>query len=203
MIHPDHQAVIRPYLLRTERLLWVGRPKRGIVFQASDLFAVPFSVVWTAAAASIAFADFPFQRDLISVAIPILFVGMGIYFTAGRFVHDLWVRSRLFYAVTDRRVLMLRTGLFARLRALELRYLPLLDLSERGSGRGTIMFDSPPANEFWSSFHHFEWVPASSRIPRFLDIEGARAVYELIAGQCERIRREAIAALPPETSFIG
>jgi hypothetical protein len=203
MVHPEHHAHFRPYLLRGERLLWAGRPKRGIVFQASDLIAVPFSIVWTGMAASIALPPYPWQDDAFSLAFPFLFLAAGVHFTVGRFAQDAWLRSRLFYAVTDRRVLMLRTGPLARLRALELRYLPLLDLSERGSGRGTIMFDTPPANDLWSSFHHFEWAPASSRIPRFLDIEGARTVYELIAGQSERIRREAIAALPPERSFIG
>jgi hypothetical protein len=204
MVHPELHAVLRPYLLRGERLVWAGRPKRGLVFQAGDLIAVPFSLVWTAVAASIALADRPWLRDPLSLAFSILFAASAIYMTVGRFVQDAWLRSRLFYAVTNRRVLMLRAGPFSRLRALELRYLPVLDLSERGSGRGTILFDTPPAGEFWEGKIHLEWAPAASKLPRFLDIESARDVYELIARECERVRREALAALPQERrDFIG
>ena len=30
-----------------EELLWSGQPKRGVVFQAADVFLIPFSILWS------------------------------------------------------------------------------------------------------------------------------------------------------------
>ena len=42
----DDDDAFRGRLLAGERVMWSGRPARGVMFTARDIFLVPFSVVW-------------------------------------------------------------------------------------------------------------------------------------------------------------
>ena len=66
------------------------------------------------------------------------FMLIGLYLFAGRFVVDAWARRGITYAVTDKRVLILRAPPFAKFTAMTFDQLPPLNLHERGDGRGTI-----------------------------------------------------------------
>jgi hypothetical protein len=205
MIRPEHHGALRPYLLPGERLLWTGRPKRGLLLRAADLYLIPFSLVVLGLGLLWVRQLSRFGRpDAMFLLFGGLFLAGAAYGAAGRFLVDALVRARLLYAVTDRRVLILRTGQWPRCRSLDLRHLPMLELSAGTGGRGTISFDVPSAPGFWTRSHQPEWTPALARVPRFLAIDNAAQTYDLIARQSERLRREALAALPPEQrAFIG
>ena len=203
MVRPELHALLRPWLLSGERLLWAGRPKRGLVFRRSDLIQIPLSLAWGGIVFVMFLEETPFPRDSIFTLVGILFIAAAAYFTVGRFIHYAWSRSRVVYAVTDRRVLILKTGLRPRLRSLELTHLPMLELDEGRNGRGTIVFDASPIEDAMEARLQADWAPAASRVPRFLDIEGARSVYDLVVREVERMRRERLASLPPERAFIG
>ncbi len=40
------ESLLRGELDSNERLLWSGRPKQGIIFCGSDVFMIPFSLLW-------------------------------------------------------------------------------------------------------------------------------------------------------------
>lgn len=42
----DASQVIARELEAGESLLWSGQPRKGIVFRSSDIFLIPFSVMW-------------------------------------------------------------------------------------------------------------------------------------------------------------
>jgi hypothetical protein len=205
MIHPDLHAALRPFLLPGERPLWAGRPKQGLLLRAADLYLVPFSlfflgfaIVWNQGLWSDFGAAFPF--DLIGAVLLL----SGAYAALGRFLVDAVLRSKTLYAVTDRRILIHRGGPWRSLRALELNHLPMLELRQQAGGRGTINFDAPPDPSWWSNGHKPEWTPLLSNVPRFLAIDGAAAVYDLISREAERLRRERLASLPPgQANLIG
>lgn len=44
--HPIFQTFLNP----AERIIWSGKPRQGLLFRPSDIFFVPFSIVWTALA---------------------------------------------------------------------------------------------------------------------------------------------------------
>ena len=180
---PGIAAQFGHYLLPDEHVLWTGRPPTRIMFQLIDIFLVPFSFAWGGIAIGGIFAGavngerlpFPF------LLIPLLFVFIGLYITVGRFLVDMWVRSRTVYAVSDRRVLVLRRIVSTTLQARDIQWLDTLELNERRSGKGTISFESVP---YWFRGHE-AFAPGLIGM-RFVNIPDARAVYDLISRQGRR-----------------
>lgn len=174
------EQALRPELGRDERLLWSGVPKQGVFLRTSDIVAVPFSLMWGGFAffweGSVSSAkDAPIFMMLWGVP----FVLMGLYMIVGRFFADAYQRKRLYYGVTDQRVIILG-GLFSR----EVKSLPLSTLSditfnERRDNRGTITFG--PTNFGFSMMGSAPWPGASKRMPPTFDlIDNARHVYAVI-----------------------
>ncbi len=77
---------LAPYLLADEHLLWYGRPDPAKHFTGSDVFLVPFSLMWGGfaifwmGAALVGGAPVPFAL----FGLP--FVVVGLYFIFGRFL---------------------------------------------------------------------------------------------------------------------
>jgi hypothetical protein len=107
-------AALQPYLLPGERIAWTGRPGQGVRLRAADAFLIPFSLLWGGfaifwEATAIGFAFRAGEGITSFMALwGIPFVMVGLYLIFGRFFVDAHVRARTFYAVTDRRVLVLR-----------------------------------------------------------------------------------------------
>ncbi|MDF9823035.1 hypothetical protein M2308_005835 [Rhizobium leguminosarum] len=104
---------------------------------------------------------------------------------AGRFFVDAAARARTEYVLTNRRVIIRRSGLFRHLSTNQLELLPSISLEEGSRGRGTIKFGEPP-NRRMSG-----WTPSLANEPQLLGIEDARHVYGLLEtarSDCTRSR---------------
>lgn len=177
-------------LMAGERVLWSGRPAQGLLFTPADRFLVPFSLMWCG------FAVF-WEATVLRQGAPwffvlwgVPFISVGFYFVAGRFVLDALVRRGTSYAVTDRRVLIARSGLFRAFVALDPGRLPCLSLTEGTGGRGTVRFG--PEGQPWG--FRGGWGQARARgdggfaalapsldpTPQFLAVEDARRAFDLI-----------------------
>jgi hypothetical protein len=150
-----------------------------------DVFLVPFSLLWGGFAiswnADVWTANTPLEFRLFGLP----FLIAGVYVTVGRFVLDAWIRSRLRYVLTDRRVLIVREGPFRSVRSLDLKHLPELELIERHDGSGTILFGDADSS-WWSRGRGGDigfWSPALRRSPQFIRIPAVRRVYEMIDRQ--------------------
>ncbi|WP_147431961.1 hypothetical protein [Motilibacter peucedani] len=102
---------LAPYLLTDESLLWSGRPDPHKHFTASDIFLVPFSLLWGG------FAIFWMTAALVNGApVPfalfgVPFVALGLYMIFGRFFYKAKRKRETVYGLTDRRALVaLGTG---------------------------------------------------------------------------------------------
>lgn len=164
----------------SERVLWSGQPRQGLVLRGSDVFFIPFSVLWCVGIAFSAVISTLFQSDdsFIGGLSDLLFVLAGIYFLVGRFFVEAWQRARTHYAVTSERVLIV-SGLLSRsVLSLNIKTLADISFSQRSGGRGTISFGGPVASMCggmagWPGADHFQG-------PRFELVENPKAVYDLI-----------------------
>ena len=148
-------SVFGDRLAAGERLLWTGRSAGGLLLSGRDAFLIPFSLLWggfaivwetmvllgisRARASPSSTANFH-ATGAIALIFPLfgsVFVIVGLFLIFGRFMVDAWLRKGMFYALTDRRVLILKTRPTLNFTSLPLDRLPALGLSERGGGRGS------------------------------------------------------------------
>jgi hypothetical protein len=165
-------------LLGGERVVWSGQPGRGLIFMPRDVFLVPFSLLWCGFAIFWTVSAGEIGSPGFFTLWGAMFICIGLYFVVGRFVLDAWIRRRVQYAVTNRRILIARGGPFSNFTALSLGQLPDAQLSERGNGRGTIRFGQ--AVSMWSNQGMSTWTPSLDPTPQLLAIDDARSVFDLI-----------------------
>jgi hypothetical protein len=168
-------------LLKGEKILWLGRPKQGLLFTPSDVKLIPSSLLWAG------FTIF-WEATVVSTGAPFFFVLWGIPFVlvglhlvVGRFLLDALVRRRVTYSLTNHRVLIERAGPFPKFTALSLDQLSGTTLTGVGAdGRGTIRFGyrAQLSDENWGN----AWIPSLDPTPQFLAIPDAQQVFDLM--QC-------------------
>jgi hypothetical protein len=168
-------ATIQFDLSKGERLLWSGTPRQGVVFRASDLLLVPFSLLWGGFAVfwelSVIRDGAPFFFRLWGIP----FVLVGLYLIAGRFAYDALRRKRTAYGLTTERVIISGGVLRPTLKSLALTTLTDLTLDQRSDGSGTISFG--PTLPF--AFAGADW-PGMPRPPAFELIPNAKQVYDRV-----------------------
>jgi len=172
-----------------EKLLWTGQPKQGVRLQPQDAFMIPFSlmwggfaIVWEASVLGIGLMHADKASDKgVTVFMSlwgIPFVLVGLYMIVGRFFYDSALRQKTFYAVTNRRVIVLK-GLWSfNLMSYDFYTLGTLNLSERSDGSGSILFGNP---------NPMSWIgtggwPTTGRytVPGFYLLPDVRSVFGII-----------------------
>jgi hypothetical protein len=164
------------YLLPNEQLLWVGRPRQGVTLRGSAWYDIPLSLAWGGA---MIFFGLQFMhaggtwrpKSIGLLGVPIL--AIGLYAIVLRYFHDAWRRQRTWYALTDRRALILYLGKAAHLYGVDFVDTSQIQLKEHADGAGTIVFIEPKIDPYWS--------PAPGQSHKSFDgIADAREVYALI-----------------------
>jgi len=179
----EHQSAepFRSYLFSGEHILWTGRPKRGFVLRPADAFLIPFSLLWMGMVLWMFVMDLGSSTGGQPEIILIIFMVFGLYATIGRFIHDAAIRSKLIYAVTDQRILVLRSPGSSKLISLDVAHLPKLELTQYGDGSGTLTFESQNCFSAWGGANPIAlWVPSLNAGAQLFRIKDPRPVYELI-----------------------
>jgi hypothetical protein len=167
-------------LAPTEKVLWTGEPRQGVILRPADAFLIPFSLMWGGFAifweVSVVVAGAPMFFLLFGS----VFVVVGLYLIAGRFFFEARQRNRTFYAVTNERVIVVSGLLNRTVNSIDLRTLGQMSLAERKDGSGTIVFGNTSPFD-WMLGGTAGWPGAAGRqAPRFELITNVRSVYETI-----------------------
>ena len=165
-------------LLDGEKIFWSGRPRQSLLFTSRDGLLIPFSLLWGGFVifweASVLRGHAPTFFALWGIP----FVLAGLYFIAGRFAVDAWMRGATSYAVTNRRILIHRAGPFPKFVAISLDRLPNATLVEGANGRGTIRFGEQTPRRARNGVSG--WTPSLDPTPQFLAIADARQVFDQV-----------------------
>jgi hypothetical protein len=178
MNEPNPERRIASELASSEKVLWSGTPRQGLMLRPADALMIPFSLLWGGFAVfweySVVKGGAPFFFTLWGIP----FVAIGLYIIVGRFFTDSALRRRTYYAVTNERIIIV-SGLFKEtVKSLSLRNLSDMSLSTRPDGSGTITL-GPTSIQSW--FAGSGWPGAGQNAPQTLEgIPNVRMVHEII-----------------------
>ena len=189
--------VFAPELLPGESILWTGRPDPRVIFHSEDVFMIPFSLMWGGfaifwllGASGIwdIWSNHPsrsFQWFGIIWGTP--FVLAGQYLIWGRFVSASWKKKRTYYAITNRRALIVEHGLRSRnVTTASFDALQVIDKKVRSDGIGSIAFGGPVTGRWGAGKNN------PPRPPTFEDVEGADLVYQIATRTQDQARKGAL-----------
>ena len=175
----EAQEYLQHDLLPGEKLLWTGRPATGIKLRTSDIFFIPFSILW------FGFAIF-WEAGVLSggpsfFAIwGIPFICVGFYVTIGRFFYDKKMREKTVYGITPDRIII-NSGVFTTtVESFNIRILSNISIDEKSDGSGTIKLGSN--DHPWGELAIGGW-RGNKKIPALEFIQNVRNVYNLILQQ--------------------
>lgn len=176
------EDVFKNDLLQGEKILWLGRPDPNALFSSADTFMIPFSLLWGGFAffweATVFFTPAPFFFKLFGIP----FVLMGLYFIFGRFIYKKMRKEKTYYAVTDKRVIILSNLFSKHLEAAFINTIPTMNKSIKGNGSGTIVFGNPNMFASWYGNTGLEFFGMyyGVNVPTFYDVTEANRVYDMV-----------------------
>ncbi|HEY7405160.1 MAG TPA: hypothetical protein VIB39_16660 [Candidatus Angelobacter sp.] len=181
------QQALQHELLPGENLVWSGQPSRHVIFHKDDIFAIPFSLMWGGFALFWEYMALQgAQKGGAAVSLFVFwgipFVLAGQYFIWGRFLYTWWIKRRIFYAVTEKRAIIVRNAWGSKTTSVYLDQMPALGKDLRSDGFGTVRFGNPTPQPTGRRKNLGSLDPLENNgIPSFVDVENAEAVFFTLA----------------------
>jgi len=198
-IDPQVAMKLQPDLSSGERIQWAAMPNPRIIFHSDDLYVIPFSLLWGGfaifwEAGVLGFCETNAKPHPISWFISlwgIPFIVMGQYFIWGRFAWDAWLKRRTYYAITNRRVLILQEGWKRKTQFVFLESIP--EISREGNETGTLWLGTklPVLGGRGSSSRSMSRFSIKGEVPTLADIDNVDSVYHLILDLREQTRKQS------------
>jgi Bacterial PH domain len=185
------QSPIDGLLSSGEKVIWTGKPpRRLLMLNAGDLFLIPFFLFWTGFACfweAMAIGGF-LEGGMggPGICMPLFglpFVAIGLFMLGARFVGDALVRRSTFYALTDRRVMIVTGRNSQTLVSVPLDKIDNIGLTIHRNGTGTLNFAGGP-NVAWLrgfTYNTGNTRNGQSSMPPFFDhIPDPKKVYDMV-----------------------
>jgi hypothetical protein len=110
-------------------------PNPNVIFHSDDWTAIPFSLLWTGFFVFWEFGVWK-QKSIFMTLWGIPFLVIGNYMVWGRFFVDGWLKRRTYYALTNRRAMILQNGWKTKVSTTYLESIPNIEFE--GDSIGTI-----------------------------------------------------------------
>lgn len=162
---------LKKYLETDEVLIWAGQPKKGIVFEISDIFKTLFILaffVFTYVAIKLLAGI----SVIIAIPIGIIFFSVGILLGFGRFFIDAELRKKTFYGLTDKRIIITSSLAHKKIQSVYFSSKPKIEFIPNLDGTSTIELGIKEPAGFGSG--GINWVP---------NIKGYTSLYRLSEGE--------------------
>lgn len=166
-----------------ERVLWTGKPEILPLFAWGDLFFIPFAIFFLTIGIEPLTWELShgFKHETFFWLSSVFFIFFGLYGLFGRFVLKILTRRHTSYAVTNERILVVRT--FPR-KGLVSGYLDKITAMSKDiyrNGRGTITFGNNSAWPGMGDPDPFGFLGLfGTLVLAFVNVKDAEEVYTLI-----------------------
>jgi hypothetical protein len=178
--------VFQGELLNGEKILWEGQPDRSILFTKADIFLIPFSALWFGFVlfwSGSVFFLVPKNHpvDILFLAFGTFFFLIGFYYAIGRFIYKKIKKDRTYYAVTNKRIIIIYKLFGRNVVTANINTLPSINKSINAKGGGTLIFTTTNLNQSIyanTGLDLFGW--GAQDILAFYDIKNVEEVYKKI-----------------------
>ncbi len=197
-IDPRAAMKLQPEMMSGESVYWAGMPNPKVIFHSDDWLMVPFSLAWGGFAIFWETGALGYWGNGHRNGSPswfmairgIPFIVIGQYMIWGRFLYDAWLKRRTYYALTNRRVLILQEGRKRKTNSMYLEAIPKIE--REGTTIGTLWFGTKypviaGRGQRTRSMSRFE----VKDVPVFSDIEDVDGVERLVQELREKVRKES------------
>jgi hypothetical protein len=198
MIDPRTAMIVQPELTSGESLYWAGMPNPKMIFHSDDWYTIPFSLMWGGftifwEAAALGYWGNTSKGGGHSTFMAIWgipFVVMGQYMIWGRFLVDAWCKHRTYYAVTNRRVLIVQEAWHRKSKFIYLEAIP--SIAREGTNIGTLWLGPklPIIGGRGQPHRSPSRFDMGDGIPVLADIDDVNSVHRLIIDLREKARKE-------------
>lgn len=136
MEYMDNYQFCRPYILPGESILWKGKPEKGNIITRRETILFPFSIM--VCGFSLFWEFLALQSgQLFPVFWGLPIVCIGIYMLIGRHIQTAYLRSRTFYVITNKKLIIKKGN---RITMHDKQDLPPMEVEIHKNGNGTILF---------------------------------------------------------------
>jgi hypothetical protein len=198
-IDPRAAEKFQTELLSGESIHWAGMPNPSKIFHSDDWQTIPFSLIWTGffvflEGQALGFwpdSAKPSPTDTFMVLWGIPFLVFGQYIVWGRFLEDAWRKRRTYYAVTNRRVLIIQETWKRKSQFIFLDAIP--EIVREGDTTGTIWLGQklPVIAGRRSPTRSMSRFDVGGQVPVLADIDDVDSVYRLILELREKAQRDS------------
>jgi hypothetical protein len=200
MTRIDSRAAIKvqPEMLSGESVYWAAMPNPSVIFHSDDWAVVPFSLLWGGFAIFWEAGALGYWGSgsrgggpsLFMAIWGVPFVLIGQYMIWGRFLYDAWLKRRTYYAITNKRLLIVQDGWSQKTSSMYLEEIPAIE--REGAKTGTLWFGKKypvmgGRGQKRRSMSRFEL----GDVPVFADIDDVNGVQRLVQELREKIRKES------------
>ena len=169
-------AELQQHLEPNEKLIWVGQPRKGIVFRSVDIFLIPISLLWCGFA--VFWVIMASKGSIFFAMFGKPFVVVGLIFVFGRFIIDAKQRNNTYYGLTEDRIII-KSGRFTKtIKSLNIRTLSDIEYNEKSDRSGTINIG--PKNPYMIWGNGMNWWPGMKFTPSLEMIQEVKKVYSKI-----------------------
>jgi hypothetical protein len=170
MFYQGNTNVVSRYLEPDEELLWAGQPPRGFVYRTSDIIIAPIGMVLFLYALSLEAKGLSMANGPVGLLYALPLTLFALYLAFGRFLLDLRIRNKTFYAITDKRVFIVSGFNGDKVRSLNVDQWRI-SIDDGGNGWGTVIFDSDRGSSWLNLlFPGMATQIALEEVPRLQDV---------------------------------
>lgn len=137
MYEQEDFSFCKPHLVDGEYVVWKGKPEKGNLLSASDLYLIPFSLLWCAFAIFWEVTAINSGAPFFFTLFGLVFVCVGLYIVFGRFLWSAYIRKRTAYVITNKKIIRLQGN---KVDMLHGSSLPPMQVVIHKNGNGTISF---------------------------------------------------------------
>ena len=139
---PSTQTLFQNEMLKDEKIMWTGQPKKGFVLPGGYILLILFGFFFIGIGSFIEYVTIFQSFDIFAMIFCLLFILLGLCLVFGVIIYRNYRTKRTYYAVTNQRIIILINSSNKKVESILINQIPVLKKTVKKDGSGTIQFEN-------------------------------------------------------------